>query len=1326
MAGIFANIDSDIDKLRKLKTEIEGVKKALTSINVKVDIDIANGLEAQLKNLTMQYDALARKVSEAEGKIMVSTQRINQAAEKIVKAQEQIMKTPEGQPQPVIKNDGNTSANKTETASIEAQAKAYDELAAEIDAVMGSRSQNIKRMVEEQNAIRLINEELKRMEKLNSTGTFSANEIKRIEQLNGSLLKHKTALSELRQSLNNSFKLDNSAATSMNALSQSLGRMRMAYRELTEEERKSPFGQELLASIQQADAKIKQLDATIGNYQRNVGNYASGFNGLNMSVQQIVRELPSATMGLNMFFLAISNNLPILTDEIKRAKAANEELKKSGKSGVPVWKQLVSSLFSWQSALMVGITVLTMYGDEIIDWVKGLFGAKDPLDKFKDSIMEVNGEIALETKRLNALSSKLANAQKGSEDWYKIKNTIVSQYGKYLDGLDREISSVGNLSKAYDKLVESMRRSMAMKKLKELADKQNTETFKLIADNYVEIAENLKRNKGLGLEDFDIYMKWIREFVETGEWKSFKDAQSKGILDQKGYDHMVEMVRSRGGAAVYEARRNYLKNEQYLRAVASALGSSEQDYDNLMLGISPDNKKKLEDVVSEIHSIEAEIRKLRNEPIVNVSQIEEYQKRLLELKSAYSTMTGTNYDKTNNNVTTQADAQLEAERKAGEMLVELRRENDQAYIDAMQDGTQKKLAQIVHDYMEQKAEVDRQEAELRELNKKSGEKNVGDDGLTNEQRAELNQKRANIEENTDKAIEEAYDSEFAAEEKAMNEYLKKYGDYQQKRQAIAEEYAQKIAAATNEWDKKLLEKERDSALKGLDEQYKGTTKAMADLFEDASEKSVSSIQKIIDKYELLVQYLSGTKKGDNTTVTMDELKTVGFTDDDIEKIKNGEISIKDLTDAIKKLKDELKGKSPWQSFISDMENAIEKLKSAAGDMSKIGEGITGIGNAVTAFAPALGEFGANIASIFGAEDTNITEIANAIGGLGQTAAGVGQIMAGDIVGGVMSAVGGISSIVGAFKAIHDKKNEERIQDLQDRIDALGNSYDRLGKEIEKSYSTDTAKLYGEQNEVLEQQKKLIEQQIAEEEDKKDTDDDRIKQWKEELQDINDQIEENKEAALDAITGTDVMSAIDDFAQAYADAWASGTSAAKASTDVVKSLIKTSLLQFLKNQLSPTVEEFMGKLAEYMADGIIDPWEQAQLDKLKEEMDKTASEYYDNTSSYWDDSQQEQQSATRGFSTEMTQDQASELSGRFTAVAESNLRIEGRLTEVTGHLAIMSADVVGVRDIANDMRDIIANSYIELQQISENTGEIIKPIKQMQLDIAEVKRNTSRL
>lgn len=86
MAGIFANVDGDINKLRSLKAEIENIKKALKGINVKVDIDIAKGLEARLKSLSEQYDALVAKVSEAEGKILISTKRINDAAEKIVKA----------------------------------------------------------------------------------------------------------------------------------------------------------------------------------------------------------------------------------------------------------------------------------------------------------------------------------------------------------------------------------------------------------------------------------------------------------------------------------------------------------------------------------------------------------------------------------------------------------------------------------------------------------------------------------------------------------------------------------------------------------------------------------------------------------------------------------------------------------------------------------------------------------------------------------------------------------------------------------------------------------------------------------------------------------------------------------------------------------------------------------------------------------------------------------------------------------------------------------------------------------------------------------------
>ena len=317
MAGIITDVSSDIKKLQQLKMEIKNIKKALKGINIKVDVDIAKNLETQLKSLMGQYDALVRKVGEAEGKIMLSTQRINQASEKIIKAQEQLSKGI-GSP---IQNTGssNFTVNQTASTGVQAQAKAYDELEKEINNVIGTREENIKRMVDEQNAIRLINKEIKEITK---TGDLSSGQRKRLEQLNNTLLTHKAALSEVRQTLMNNIKMDNAAATSMNGLSQSLSRMRIAYRDLTEEERNSPFGKELLSSINQADAKIKQLDATIGNHQRNVGNYAGSWNGLNVSVQQIIRELPSATMGLNMFFLAISNNLPILTDELKRAKEA--------------------------------------------------------------------------------------------------------------------------------------------------------------------------------------------------------------------------------------------------------------------------------------------------------------------------------------------------------------------------------------------------------------------------------------------------------------------------------------------------------------------------------------------------------------------------------------------------------------------------------------------------------------------------------------------------------------------------------------------------------------------------------------------------------------------------------------------------------------------------------------------------------------------------------------------------------------------------------------------------------------------------------------------
>lgn len=120
---------------------------------------------------------------------------------------------------------------------------------------------------------------------------------------------------------------------------------------------------------------------------------ARGFNALNFATQQLVREVPAATMGLHMFFLAISNNLPFFADAIKQVREENKALAASGKPTTSAFKQIISSLFSWQTALVAGITALTLYGKEIGDWVKGLFKGKEAIDAAKEATDGLNAAI---------------------------------------------------------------------------------------------------------------------------------------------------------------------------------------------------------------------------------------------------------------------------------------------------------------------------------------------------------------------------------------------------------------------------------------------------------------------------------------------------------------------------------------------------------------------------------------------------------------------------------------------------------------------------------------------------------------------------------------------------------------------------------------------------------------------------------------------------------------------------------------------------------------------------------------------------------------------
>lgn len=1240
MAGIFSDVSTDIQKLRQLKAEIENVKKALKGIDVNVKIDIAKGMEAQLQSLMKKYDALVMKVNEAEGKIMSSTKRINDASEKIIKAQEQLSKAAGMNTKP---DNGNAdvSLNNVGTANVQAQAKAYDELAKEIDSVMGTRSQNIKRMIDEQNAIRLINEEIKKLTKFQTgNSTLTNTQQKRLEQLNNSLLTHKAALSDVRQTLMNNVKLDNAATTSMNGLSQSLSRMRIAYRELTEEERNSPFGKELLASIQQADAKIKELDATIGNHQRNVGNYAKGYNGLNMSVQQIVRELPSAAMGLNMFFLAISNNLPILTDEIKRAKAANEELKVSGQKGVPVWKQVVSSLFSWQSALMVGITLLTVHGDKVWEWTKRIIVGESAAEKMKKTMIELNeiekNAYATQIKTRMELNGIISSIEKfnGTKEQEKQKiDELNSKYGSIF-------GAYNNLAQWYDVLINK-------------------------GDAYINSLFAQAKAQS-----------YIQKAIEAEQ--KIRDIKANGI----------ESYRPTWGAGgkVYQffggGKKNQYGSDPAELAYNAALAQAENEKSNA----------------------------LKNAEEAQSTYLNEIKKG-----GIFDYRTIINKD---------AERQKKEQQQLAEELLQLRFKNQQDEINLMEDGAEKKRKQIELDYQKEYTEIQKLE---REWLAKNGEK------LTQEQSIEISRRYTNAESKYDKGISEL-EGGFTPEQlkTSMNEYLAAYGTYINKRNAIIA-LSEEKKKGKNEWEKKSIDEETKRTLSNLDIEAAKTTSSISLLFGDMKDKTLKDLQDINEKGKAALEFLKSGEWNEEKGLEL------GITKETFEVWSQSPEKLKNISDA---LRDNKKAADDLRPSYDKVADGLKKIFMSGDDTKKLKESLFDIQegmNEIMQVGSFLSDTFSSLGDAFG-NDT-FTDIADGINVAMDAANSAMQgAQAGSAFGpwgaAAGAAIGLVSSLASSIAKIHDKKNEKRIQELQDQIEVLEKSYERLGNSIEKAYSKDASNLINQQNKLLEQQKVLIQQQIREEQDKKKTDNDRIKEWQQQIEEINNLIEENKEKAVDAIFGEDVKTAIEDFASAYAEAWSNGEDRAESAKDAVKNIMRQMVTESIKSaiQASGSMEKIRQKLQEFYADNVLSGWEQNYIYNMAEELQKELDKQFGWADSLMKDDSKEQQSASgRGFGTEMTHEDAGELSGRFTAVYESNLRIETAtqqqtiaITELRGSISSLITQAQGMYNIADETRTILANSYLELQQIRENTGEIIKPIKQIQKDIEEVKRNTSRL
>ena len=327
MAGMKFNADIDLEKIVKLRKEIDKLKKSL------IEIASVPNSDAAIKQLESEIDRATKKLSEYK--------------DSYAKLQK-------------IKYDIDSSSStvkrvKEETSALQSTNKwiiANTESVKEADRQIKQLKKDFSALSDE--------------EKVGDTGTAK---IRQIQQLAAQRLVEEEAVRKTIKAQKDQIIQSNAEEGSITALRKQLILLIKDYDDLGRVRRGGDAGKALLTQISNVQKELNAAEQASGRFQRNVGNYASAWNGLGNSVQQVARELPSLAVSANTFFLAISNNLPILVDEIAKARKEYANFKAELKAGnkdvkavAPVWQQLTRSILSWQTALVVGLTLLSVYG----------------------------------------------------------------------------------------------------------------------------------------------------------------------------------------------------------------------------------------------------------------------------------------------------------------------------------------------------------------------------------------------------------------------------------------------------------------------------------------------------------------------------------------------------------------------------------------------------------------------------------------------------------------------------------------------------------------------------------------------------------------------------------------------------------------------------------------------------------------------------------------------------------------------------------------------------------------------------------------------------
>lgn len=435
------NYTSILEKLNKTQERMESIQtKQLTVLR---QISQQFNSMSSLQKLNILFEQFSKNVKNASDMLAGLSSSSNQVAS----AQENAAKSTQTASDTINQASAQLQAANMNYASIIDTVQAYDSEVTKLTADTIANKEAMKKILSD---IRELNK------------SYEAGEITLTEYISqSSLLKqrHDELIAQNQQYsalIKNHSTYVISASGSYNEMNAAMLELQKRYKALSEADRESSVGKNLISQANSLNNKLKEIDAQFGNYQRNVGNYASSWNGLYFQTQQLLRELPSLTMSFNHFFLAISNNLPMFADELKRAREEFKRMKAEGLTAIPVWKQMLGSIFSWQSALVIGITLLSAYGSEIIDWVGSLFKAKDAVEDLESAYKQLENarrkgisDSVKERAELDLLYKATQDNKRSMKERIAAVNELQSKYPSYFGNMTKEEILAGKAATSY-------------------------------------------------------------------------------------------------------------------------------------------------------------------------------------------------------------------------------------------------------------------------------------------------------------------------------------------------------------------------------------------------------------------------------------------------------------------------------------------------------------------------------------------------------------------------------------------------------------------------------------------------------------------------------------------------------------------------------------------------------------------------------------------------------------------------------------------------------------------------------------------------------------